>query len=88
MNYLQMSDCELRQVKAQLEAEYNEIKAMGLSLDLSRGKPGKEQLDLLSDMLTCVSSPADCISESGFDYRNYGILNYVNQRSYGFSKII
>lgn len=88
MNYLQMSDCELRQVKAQLEAEYNEIKAMGLSLDLSRGKPGKEQLDLLSDMLTCVSSPADCISESGFDYRNYGILDGIPEAKKLFSELL
>lgn len=88
MNYLQMSDCELRQVKAQLEAEYNEIKAMGLSLDLSRGKPGKEQLDLLSDMLTCVSSPADCIGESGFDYRNYGILDGIPEAKKLFSELL
>ena len=88
MNYLQMSAEGLRQEKARLEAEYNEIKAKGLSLDLSRGKPGKDQLDLLTDMLTCVSTPADCVTEAGFDCRNYGILDGIPEAKRLFSELL
>ena len=52
MNYFQMTKESLSTEKCRLEKEYKEIKSRGLSLDLSRGKPGKEQLDLMNDMLT------------------------------------
>ena len=77
MDYRQMSFAELLSEKERLDAEYKEIKEKGLSLDLSRGKPGKDQLDLMTDMLTCVSNIDDCISENGTDCRNYGILDGI-----------
>ncbi len=65
---------------AQLQAEYDKVaeafdgwKEKKLKLDMSRGKPGKEQLDLVSDMLTVLSKPEDCV-EDGLDVRNYGEL--------------
>jgi DNA-binding transcriptional MocR family regulator len=60
---------ELQKQQANLEA----LKAKGLKLDMSRGKPGKAQLDLVSDILTVLTDPADCIVD-GTDVRNYGIL--------------
>ncbi len=64
----------------QLEQAYNRefkkyfaCKEKGLKLDMSRGKPSKEQLDLVSDILTVLQKPEDCIDE-GLDSRNYGEL--------------
>ena len=53
-------------------AEYEKFATMDLKLDLSRGKPNKEQLDLSSDMLNTVNSRSVTDSESGLDCRNYG----------------
>ncbi len=75
MTYLEMNREDLEAEHGVLEAEYDRIKARALSLDLSRGKPGAEQLDMMTDMLTCVATDADCQSENGTDCRNYGILD-------------
>ena len=66
--------------KAQLQAEYDAVakdfealKAKGLKLDMSRGKPSKAQLDLVSGVLTALTTPEECAVE-GTDARNYGEL--------------
>jgi len=67
------------QVKAELEtvkAQFEALKAKNLKLDMSRGKPGKEQLDLVSDILTTLVTPEDCASD-GIDCRNYGELTGI-----------
>lgn len=70
--YAEMSREELLSEKASLEERYNEFKARGLKLDMSRGKPCKEQLDLsvaLNDVKDYVSN--------GVDVRNYGMLDGI-----------
>ena len=74
MNYLAMSREELMREYEKLNESYRAFCAEGLSLDLSRGKPSAEQLDLCEDLLTVVSSSADTRAENGFDCRNYGEL--------------
>ena len=75
MQYSQMSKDELRARKAELDKEFAEIKALNLKLDMSRGKPGADQLDLSMDMLKTVIGVCDCKAENGFDCRNYGVLD-------------
>ena len=65
---------------AQLEAEYqkvlesyNHVKAQGLKLNMARGKPSTQQLDLVSDILTVMQNPEDCY-DGDIDSRNYGEL--------------
>ena len=87
MYYSQMTADELRVVYAELENEYNKMKAQGLALDLSRGKPSPAQLDLVTDMLTCVSTIDDCKAENGFDCRNYGVLDGIPEAKKLFSDL-
>ena len=54
MLYKDMSKAELSAELSALNAKYDEFKAKNLALDLSRGKPGKEQLDIVEDMLTVL----------------------------------
>ena len=54
-------------------AQYEAVKAKGLKLDMSRGKPSTQQLDLVSDMLGVLQNPADCF-DGTIDSRNYGEL--------------
>ena len=64
---------ELHMEQKMLAVRYEELKHENLKLDMSRGKPSKLQLDLVSDMLTALTDPADCITD-GVDSRNYGDL--------------
>lgn len=77
MLYNEMSRDELVSLKNELEKEYKEIKALGLSLDMSRGKPGADQLDLSVDMLNIMVDADDCKADNGFDCRNYGVLDGI-----------
>ena len=56
----------------ELVKEYQEYQALHLKLDMSRGKPSPEQLQLSEDILLAVSDVNDCISDEGLDCRNYG----------------
>jgi DNA-binding transcriptional MocR family regulator len=72
-----MSKEQLLQEKTALEAEYAKIKEMGLSLDMSRGKPAAEQLDLSMGILDTVDAKSVVKSENGTDLRNYGVLDGI-----------
>ena len=74
MKYTERSRADLLREQEECRAKYEELKARGLKLDMSRGKPGKEQLDLVSDILTVLADPADCVVD-GTDVRNYGAFS-------------
>ena len=73
MEYTSMSKAQLQEEYDAVAQRFQDLKGKNLKLDMSRGKPGREQLDLVSDILTVLSSPADCV-EDGLDVRNYGEL--------------
>lgn len=77
MLYNEMSREELVALKSELEKKYEEVKKLGLSLDMSRGKPAADQLDLSMDLLTVMTTAEDCVGENGFDCRNYGVLDGI-----------
>lgn len=76
MNYLSASKAELTALYHELRAAYDAECAKGLSLDLSRGKPSAEQLDLSMPMLT-GEGVEKYRALDGFDCRNYGVLQGV-----------
>ena len=69
MNYNELTSAQAKEEYAKTLAEYEAIKAKGLKLNMTRGKPSKQQLDLVSDILTVLSDPADCMDGS-IDARN------------------
>ena len=75
--YKDLSKEELLELKNDLEAQFAEIKAKGLKLDMSRGKPSTEQLNLSMGMMDVLNSSADLTCEDGVDCRNYGGLDGI-----------
>lgn len=72
----------------QIITEYNELKAKGLKLDMSRGKPAPDQLDLSERLLTAVSKSCDCFSENGTDCRNYGLIDGLPETKRLFAEML
>ena len=75
--YKNLSTEELITLKQKLEKAYEEFRGKGLKLDMSRGKPTPEQLDLSMGLLDMLHSGSDILSENGMDVRNYGGLDGI-----------
>ena len=73
MKFSDMQTGELNALLAALSSEYADYLKMGLKLDLSRGKPSTEQLDISSSLLVSDGGKDTYLAENGFDCRNYGI---------------
>jgi len=87
MNYSLMSAEELSKLKETLSSEYNSYKSANISLDLSRGKPNSEQLDLSNELLVSSVDEKFYISENGFDCRNYGLGEGIPEMKRIFSEL-
>lgn len=74
MRYDTMSKAQLQEEMLAVQAAYAACKEKNLKLDMSRGKPGKEQLDLSLPLLGNLSTAQDCTID-GVDARNYGLLD-------------
>ena len=71
--YQDLTPAQAHEEYAAVKAQFDALQAKHLKLNMARGKPGKEQLDLVSDILSILKTPEDCISD-GVDARNYGEL--------------
>ncbi|MDD6572744.1 MAG: aminotransferase class I/II-fold pyridoxal phosphate-dependent enzyme [Thermoflexaceae bacterium] len=76
-SYCELSVEELKKIREELLAAYEDAKGKGLKLDMSRGKPSPKQLDLTMDMMETLSSDSDLMTENGFDCRNYGVMDGI-----------
>ena len=75
--YKELSKEELLTLKEDLNKEYEEVKAKGLKLDMSRGKPAASQLDMEMEFMDVLNSGSVLKTEAGVDCRNYGILDGI-----------
>ena len=87
MDYMALSAAEWQQEYDKLSAEYESWKAKGLKLNMARGKPSKQQLDLVSGILTALTSAEECV-DSGVDARNYGELKGLESARKQFADIL
>ncbi|MBQ3102712.1 MAG: aminotransferase class I/II-fold pyridoxal phosphate-dependent enzyme [Oscillospiraceae bacterium] len=85
--YTEMSAQELAQEYKSVQAKFEELKGMALKLNMARGKPGKEQLDLVSDILSILPADADFMSD-GIETRNYGELSGIPAAKKLFAEIL
>ena len=76
--YQNLTPAQLREEYTAVKAQFDALKAKELKLNMARGKPGREQLDLVSGILSILKTPEDCIS-GGVDARNYGELSGLKE---------
>lgn len=88
MNYLKMSKNELEAEKKALVNVYEDYKSKGLSLNMARGKPSPEQLDLSQPLLDSLKSTDSYYSDDGTDCRNYGGFNGILECRHFFGDIL
>jgi DNA-binding transcriptional MocR family regulator len=82
-----LSDTELETLRRQIRAEYDAFRARGLKLDMTRGKPAPEQLDLAEAMLALPGNH-NHLTESGEDARNYGVLQGLPEARTLFASLL
>ena len=83
-NYFEMTRDELTAEKAALEENYKKFQAMGLKLNMARGKPGPHQMDLAMGLLQMT----DYTTDAGTDARNYGDLEGLHEARELFADVM
>ena len=87
LSYEEMNKVQLTEEILKLEERYKNFKTQNYNLNMSRGKPCKEQLDLSKDMANCLASD-EYKDQSGFDCRNYGLLDGLPEAKTLFASIL
>lgn len=90
MEYNKCSDERLYLLKSSLVKEYEKFKSKGLRLDMSRGKPGADQLAVSNGLLDAITSRdwEDDASNHSLEYRNYGLLTGIIECKEIFAKLL
>ena len=86
--YAKYTKEELQKEFETLMGKYEEYKKMGLRLDLSRGKPNSDQLDISLPILSEARPREKCFSENGVDCRNYGVLDGIPEMKRLFAEML
>jgi len=86
--YKDMSKEELRALQIELQSQYEKLKEEGIKLDMSRGKPGADQLDLSLGMLDVLNSESVFKGQDNMDLRNYGLLDGIKEAKALFAEVM
>lgn len=84
----ELTEEQLQSRLQQLQADYEEYCRRNLKLDMSRGKPGPDQLDLTMGLLDCGDIRDGFYAENGFDTRNYGLLDGIPEAKALFAELL
>lgn len=87
MQYKSAKREELLSQLGELRKKYGELKSLALNLDMSRGKPCREQLELSDGMLTCLTGE-DCVLSNSVDLRNYGVIDGIPECKKFFADLL
>lgn len=87
-DYLSMSREELTKEFKEVSAGYEKLRAMHLSLDMSRGKPGADNMDISCQLFDLVGNDTGFKNISGIDCRNYGGLDGLAELKNLFAEIL
>ncbi len=85
MDLSKKSATELAGIADQVKQAYEQMRGRSLALDMTRGKPAPDQLDLADEMLSIVGS-GEAVGEDGADYRNYGIPDGIPEAKRFFAE--
>ena len=88
MKFSELNKQQLEELYLQTKEKYEQMKAEGMSLNIARGKPAPEQLDLVMGMLDCLKSTDLCRSNDGTDCRNYGVFDGLQEMKQIFADIL
>lgn len=88
LDYLSMNKEELKAEFSSVKADYERLRLMHLSLDMSRGKPGADNMDLSEKMFDLVGNDTGFKNISGIDCRNYGGLDGLQELKTLFAEIL
>ncbi len=86
-DYTTLSKSELEKEFSVVKEEYEQLKKLGLKLDMSRGKPAPEQLDVIYEFYKETEKDIDFKSKDGFDYRNYGLFDGIEEAKELFAEM-
>ena len=86
--YYEMSKEQLKSEYTSVKAEYEHLRSMGLSLDMSRGKPGFDSMNMSASLFELVGNQTGFKNESGIDCRNYGGLDGLVELKKLFAEIL
>ena len=87
ISYKNLSKDEALKLQAELKKEYADYVAQGLKLDMSRGKPAPDQLDMSEDLFTVLSKTAD-VADVTPDVRNYGGMDGIPEMKAIFAEML
>jgi len=87
-DYFKMNKAQLEEEFATVRAEYERLRSLHLSLDMSRGKPGFDNMDLSEEMFDLVGNDTGFKNISGIDCRNYGGLDGLAELKNLFANLL